>query len=522
MERKGRVGMKNGFTAIIASTLLLSGCSFGSGGSENTTEQQTLKVMYYDEQSFFQQYGMLFTALHPEVDIQVVSTQSIYNRSGSEDEEIDYEEAMQQFIDEEQPDLLMLDISRYEKMAQDGKLYDLGTYIAKDKYDTAGLVPGLEDYMKELGGGQLYGLPIGLNSQVIFYNRDLFDKYNIAYPTDKMTWSEIIQLAKQFPTDGEAEDRVYGLKMGYRSGLNQVGSMLANSEGLSYVNAKTKTMTIDTPAWNNIYETALDIINSDAIYDESRQNEGGMVTSNSYEDYLLRDPFMSGRVAMTIDGSYLMQQMKEAKSYIKEEGKLIGNWDVVTTPVSAQNPDQSANVYYNQIYAIAKESPNADAAWKFISYMSSDEYARVMSKMGYNNGFPIRTKYIKDEENHNLAAFYQLKPTRQTMTNEDYQKLPQQFSMMFYQTMESELSKVESGDESVADALSVLQVKGEELLAQESMSDEELNQMMMENASEEKRKVMEAAGEIVPEDSADADTAEASEAPAEEVEASAE
>lgn len=488
--------MKNWFkkaasVALVAT--LLAGCSFG-GKEENTDTPQSLKVMYYDEGSFFQEYGMLFSALYPEIEISVVTTQSIYRGNRGEDgEEIDYEKARQDLIDKEKPDILMLDISEYEKMAQDGKFTDLEAFIAKDKFDTEGLVPGMIDYMKEMGGGQLYGLPSGLNSQVLFYNKAMFDKYNISYPTDNMTWNEVIQLARQFPTDGEKEDRIYGLKAGYSGNLNELASTIANAEGLNYVNPSTKTMTINTAGWKTAVQTAYDAIKSDALYFEA-QNMG---FSGSYDDYLLRDPFTSNRVAMAINGSHYIRELKEANEYYsKEEGKVVKDWDIVTMPVSPQLPDQSTSTWYNNIFAIAKDSPNADAAWKFISYISSEEHARVKSKLTYNNGFSIHTKYIKDEENHNFEAFYKLKPAKPSMDYKDYEKLPKQFVMMYYTYMEEEFKAVQDGTKSVDEALDTLQLKGEELLAQESMTDEEIQKLWEERNAEQMRLMQEASGEV--------------------------
>ncbi|MFF2886551.1 ABC transporter substrate-binding protein [Paenibacillus sp. NPDC057967] len=487
--------MKNWFkkaASVVLVTTLLAGCSFG-GKEESSNTPQALKVMYYDEGSFFQEYGMLFSTLYPEIDISVVSTQSIYRgNSGADGEEVDYEKARQELIDKEKPDILMLDISEYEKMAQDGKFTDLDAYIVKDKFDTAGLVPGMIDYMKELGGGQLYGLPSGFSSQVLFYNKGLFDKFNIPYPTDNMTWNEVIQLARQFPTDGEKEDRVYGLKAGYSGNLSELAQTMAQSEGLNYVNPATKTMTINTAGWKNAVQTAYDAIKSEALYFESQNNMG---FSGNYDDYMLRNPFTSNRAAMTIDGSYYIRDLKEAAEYYsKEEGKIVKDWDIVTIPVSSQMPDHSTSTWYNNIFSIAKDSPNADAAWKFISYISGENYARVKSKLTYNNGFSIHTKYIKDDEGHNYAAFYKLKPSKPTMDYKEFEKLPKQFSMMYYTYMEEEFKSIQDGNKSVDDALASLQTKGEELLAQESMTDEEVNKLWEERNAEQMKQMQEAAG----------------------------
>ncbi|MCU6711776.1 extracellular solute-binding protein [Paenibacillus sp. J5C_2022] len=494
--------------AVLASMVAVTGCSTG-GNSESGNEQATVKVMYYDEGSFFREYGMLFSALFPEIEIEVVSTQSLYRSRGEGDEEFDYEKAQQEFIEREQPDILMLDSGQFEKMAQDGKLYDIEALMTKDKFDTEGLVPGMVDYMKEMGGGQLYGLPTSFTSQVIYYNKDLFDKYNLQPPTDGMTWEQVIQLAQLFPTDGEGEDRVYGLNLGYRSSLNDLAMMLGTSEGLKFVIPATKQVTFNTDAWKNVVNKAHSVIQSGALYDESKdtllQNQENDMM---YRHYALRNPFVSGRAAMTLEGSHFIREMKDAKEYGGEDAKVVENWDIVTMPVSVQNPESSDSTWYSNILSIAKDSPNADAAWKLISYISSDEYARVKSKVIDYGGFPIRTKYIKDEEGRNFAAFYKLKPSRQDMYK-DYDKLPQQFTMMFYDHIRTEFQAITDGTKTVDEALELLQVKGEELMAQEDMTEEEIQKYYDEKYKDERNAMREAAGEvIVEEEAADTDTAE--------------
>lgn len=485
-----RQWMKQAAAITLAATML-AGCSFGGNDGQGENTPTTLKVMYYDESSFYQEYGMLFSALNPEIEIQVVTTQSLYQNQ-VEGEEFDYEKAKQEFLEKEKPDIVMLEMTEYEQMAQEGKLIDLNAYITKDKFDVEGLVPGMVDYMKELGGGQLYGLPSGFSSQVLFYNKALFDKYNIAYPTDQMTWTDVIQLARQFPTDGEKEDRVYGLKAGYSGDLNQMITMISESEGLKYVNPATKEMTINTPGWKNAVQTAYDAIKSDALYYE---NQNDMSGGTSYEDYLLRNPFISNRLAMTVDGSWIIRELEEAKNNVKDQAKVISDWDIVTMPVSAQNPDTSSSTYYNNIFAISKDSANADAAWKFISYISGEEFARVKSKISYNSNFSIHTKYIKDEEGRNFAAFYKLKPAKQIYEYKEFEKLPQQFTMMFYNSMNEEFLAIQNDEKSIDEALQTLQVKGEELLAQESMTQEEIEEMWQKQMEEDQAKLEEAAGE---------------------------
>ncbi|TVX97153.1 ABC transporter substrate-binding protein [Cohnella terricola] len=445
-------------TMLLGTSLLVgvaSGCSTG-GGDKNTNEKSALKVMYYDERSFYQEYGMLFSTLYPNIEIEVVSTQNVY------EEGKDYQQSMREFMEKEKPDVLMLGTDEYRRMASEGKLYNLDSFIKKDKFDLEGIAPGILDSIRQASDGALYGLSPTFYSQVIYYNKDLFNKYGVSLPEDRMSWEKLFELAARFPTTGSEQDRVYGLKAGYQNELYYLGLNIGSTQGLSYINAGTKQLMINSDSWKNVFELADKAIKSETLYtdDPYRNNEG----ATTYEDYLLRDPFIGGKVAMTMEGSYLMNQIKEAKTRLKDKG--IQNWDIVTMPVNPQNPDESTAMSPSQIFAIDASSANAEAAWKFVSYVNGDDFARVTSKL-QNGNFPSRTKYIANENNINIAAFYSLKPVENNMYK-DYDKIPQKFFEQFNMLTQEEFQKVKDGKATVSDALDNLQAKGQKILTEES------------------------------------------------------
>jgi len=445
---------------VVVLALVATGCSFGGDNKDsNKMKQSSLKVMYYDEGMFFQDYGMVFSALYPNVEIEVVSNQSLY--SG---ENIDYDTALNKFIEEKQPDILMLDAEKYQKLSQEGKLYDLDAVMEKEKYETEGLIPGMLDYLKEQGG-KVYGLSPSFYSQVIYYNKDLFEKYKIELPRSRMSWNETLQLARRFPTGGDMKERVFGLNMGYREELFDLASMLAVSENVSYVNAGQKQMTIHTDSWKNAFQQALDAVESNSLYFESMSNQEGAM-SQSYEDYLLLDPFLSGSLAMTIRDVSYTNQIKQASDYPGLKDKIVKNWDIVTAPIGQQSPDESSLMSFNNLFAIRTDSPNKEVAWDFLNYVTSDDYARVKSKSNNYNGLPVRTKYITDVEGHNYAAFYELKPS--TFNGyKNFDKLPDTFYGEFTTAVKEEMKKVKEDTQDLNTALSILQVKGQEMLAKE-------------------------------------------------------
>jgi len=437
----------------------LAGCAMGGEGKEDNVKS-TLKVMYYNEQSFYQQYGMLFSALYPEVEVEVVSTQDVNYEEGK-----DMQKAMEDFIAERKPDVLMLSADEYSRMAEEGKLQNLEAYIKKDKFDLEGIAPGILEYIKQQSGGVLYGLAPTFYSQALYYNKDLFAKHGVEFPEDRMSWEKVLQLAARFPTTGDKENRVYGLKAGYQTNLYYFGNSIGASLGLTYIHPSSRKLMINSDSWKSVYEMAHKAMESGTLYME---NMDGSFTSNSYDDFLLRDPFISGKVAMAIDGNYLMDQIKQKNESSTAKDKGVQNWDVVTVPVNPQNPEESTGMSIGQIFAISANSANMDAAWNFISYVNGDEFARVTSKL-QNGGFPARTKYLSADGIH-AEAFYSLKPMSNNMYK-DFDKLPQQFFVKFDGLAQQEFQSITDGKQSVSEALDSLQAKGQQLLDDEARNE---------------------------------------------------
>jgi len=465
--------------AVCMSATLLAGCSFGKSNESTSNQPTTIKVMYYDESSFHSEYGMLFSALNPNVEFEIVNTSRLYQEVT---EEKTYETLLDELIEKENPDILMLEPAQLTSFGDEGKLYDIENLVNEEKYNAAGLAPGVIDAMKALGNGKLYGLPTSFYSQVIYYNKDLFDEYGVPYPTDQMTWAQIIDLAKMFPTEGEPMDRVYGIKMGWEKSLNDVVNTLATGESLRMFDPETLQMTIDTPAWNSLIETAQSVLSSNALFFESDlYNEDGYVNYDG--DWYSRDPFYSGRLAMRLDGNYLINELENLKNYAQNPDDLISNWDMVTAPVSSGNPDESSYISYSNIFAINNTSTNVDAAWDFIGYITGDDYARVKSKVTYGN-LPLRTAYLANSTERNYDAFYKVRPSTQNM-NIDYTKIPQVFQFEFYTLMNEELNKVNEGQASISEVLSTLQIKGNEMLTQGVMTEEEMEEYWKDKYGED-------------------------------------
>lgn len=444
------------FVLLAMVGLLLAGCTSGPGKDDVKTPT-TVKVMYYSEDSFNQTYGDLFSIQNENIEIELVNTQKMYNDGAIED----YEKALQDFIDQEQPDVLMLDMGTYSKMASEGKLTELDPLIERDKYNIESIYPALIDILKEKGEGKLYGLVPTFHRNVIFYNADLFAEHGIEPPHDGMTWKDIIDTARRFPTDGDEDARVYGFGRDSYSGmtLDNMASTIASPLGLKVVNPDTLKVTVNTDAWKQVFKLAQDALASDAFYNPKEDSFRG----GTMEEYYKSQLFLTGRMAMTINSAYYLRELKEIKNRLPDYKPFqVG---IVAGPVDPANPEISRDVYLSNIFAIRANSPNADAAWELIKFINGEQYAKIKSR-SMNDGLLSRMGMTKEYSGINLDAFYKLKPQIDDSVSTVEDKIPVEFYSQYYSIYSREIGLVESKEKSVDEALKTIEEEAQVALDQ--------------------------------------------------------
>lgn len=421
------------------------GCE--ADGGPGKREQASIKILYYDEAAYYSNYGALFAAQYSNIDVEVISTEGIRV------------EDMDKLIREQKPDVLILDAGQYEAYAKDGLLYELDPLIKKDKFDLQAVAPSITDSVKTMGGGKLYGLAPNFASQALYYNKSLFDQMGIPYPTDKMSWEEVLQLARRFPSgSGDPDKRVAGLMLNtydvhpYPSGLT-----IGYGQGLSYLDAETMKMTLDTSEWKRTFQLTFDAIKSGAIYQPA--GTSSFTPGMGRQQVLEQNPFLGGKAAMTVSSNDFVQELRRAANVLKER---MPQWDIVTVPVDAKNPDTGNALWLQDITAIYSGSADVEAAWTFVRYINGDSFARVMAKAATGGKMTSRTAYLKEDQGRNMDAFHALKLNPNTPRGTG--KVPQTFYFSFEALAKQEITAAYEGRKTIDEALKVLQQKGQELL----------------------------------------------------------
>ncbi|MCH4160973.1 MAG: extracellular solute-binding protein [Bifidobacterium sp.] len=98
------------------------------------------------------------------------------------------------------PEVFWVEGSQVTEYNDSGALLDLSDYLDTST-DVKTALAGSEKAFQSDDGAQ-YGLPYQSNVQGIFYNKSIFDKAGVSYPTDDTTYEEFVGMVKKLKESG--------------------------------------------------------------------------------------------------------------------------------------------------------------------------------------------------------------------------------------------------------------------------------------------------------------------------------
>jgi multiple sugar transport system substrate-binding protein len=234
--------------------------------------------------------------------------------------------------------------------ARQGYLADLDPYLSDEVRSS---VPdGVWDAVTV--DDQVIAAPTLLQSYMVFANTDLLDQAGIEIPTgETWSWDDFQAAAAQATTDD-----TYGLAWGLSEPAATVTSLGMNF-GATFFDGEgdDAEITVDDA------ELAVPERIHEMAYDDESIDPTSLTLSGS--DVL--PGFFAGKYAMTVQGSYVAQQM------VQDAPKDF-DWAVLP-PLSADSAEQAANP---QTLSVPVESPHVEEAAEFINYyMEAQNLAAV-------------------------------------------------------------------------------------------------------------------------------------------------
>lgn len=457
----------------------LAACS--KGKDKEQEGERTLRIassMYFggDDNGWFrQQFTEIFEYANPNIKLEFVPTtnsQYMYAPPKPGEKMPDPMEKLKEAMQgANPPDVVMFNLNQTQDLLADNLLTPLDPLIAKDKFDTSGIVPAVLDGLKSSSpDGKLYALAPTFSSGALIYNKKLFDDAGVPYPTDNMTWDQVFDLARRV-SKGEGDNRVYGFNF-YSQGFADLFNssyMYTAPLNLRTFDEKGEKMTVDSDQWEKVWNTLIQLDKDKVVPSMPNPNDqkARMMGPNGNENPFQYDDFMSGRLAMTLMNFGELSRIDNANQNAENiKGYTKIDYDAVTAPSHPEAPGVVANIGMNGIMGINAKAANAADAWKFIKFINSDDWARAKA----NNNYQLvsRKKYIKAKEGSNLhiEAFYNIKPVvNNPMDNYKlYQEKPNIFRVQ--DIGRNYFQQAQQGQKSVRDALKAWQTEGDALLQQ--------------------------------------------------------
>jgi multiple sugar transport system substrate-binding protein len=201
---------------------------------------------------------------------------------------------------------------------------------------------------------ELYGLPIETGFHALYYNKDIFDTFGVAYPKDGMTMEDALELARKLTR----------LENGIQYRGWDLGSIvrMAQPLGLEYIDRKTEKAITSSEGWKRVFELGKQIYSIPGNEPSQDANKNRL------------NGFTKDRTIAMLNETNQFSRLKEA-----EKDGL--NWDVVQHPFYKDRP----NIYGNSTVYMVGAVPTTkhmEQVLQVIAVLTSDDVQMNVSKAG--------------------------------------------------------------------------------------------------------------------------------------------
>lgn len=272
------------------------------------------------------------------------------------------ETTLEEVLSTHAPDIIYSTSSSHQRVLRLGAYEDLRPYIEKYGFDESRLKPILYDYIKEITKGRgdaVIALPFNSNQHVLYYNKDIFDRFGVPYPPDRqMTWEETLELARQLTRTDNGVHYI-GLSVDNLTGL-------AKGLGLELLDRETHRALLDTPDWRRVFE-----LNKRIFEIPGYVTPDG--TWNWGRDHFMKDQVVAMRVTW-------LANMVGPLEELRQQG-IEFNWDIAPAP---NFPDRLGYTREAQVHTLSvnRKSRHKDEAFLVIAEILSDEWQRMLARNG--------------------------------------------------------------------------------------------------------------------------------------------
>lgn len=315
---------------LIILICLAAGCARKDDGRIKIT-YQTMETLP-EQRKALEQLVKEFEKQYPYIDVEVLTSTTSFQKLSI------------QIAGGNAPDVFYYVTDRLPGMAKRGVLMELTPGDMSAYFSQA-----VESCMVD---GKYYLFPFHFSTDVLFYNKDLFDKEGVSYPDENWTWDDFLNAARRLT---DKENKQYGT-------LQPRPLLMIKSFGGESFNKDLTRCTLNSPETKKALEFIMDL---DRRY-------GAAPAAASIKDMEQMDGvsmFSTGRVAMFLGRTFMLSEFRKLKNF---------KWDIAPVPKGARNYSRLA-VGGNCISAATKHPREA---WEFVKFFSGREGSLICGTSG--------------------------------------------------------------------------------------------------------------------------------------------
>lgn len=242
------------------------------------------------------------------------------------------------------PDVFYVNNAVRDRLAAEGRLLDLRSFLASDPF-TPGLQPGVLETSTSLDGG-VYAIGNWSFTAGVYINRTLFQQAGIPMPSNNWTWDDMVSIAGRLTVDRDGDGQ-----------LDQYGIFIPSHfvevfEHMNHAPLQPGALFFSLPRESrDVYTRYLDLMRTSVMPDLRRVQSMGMQAAQM---------LAQGRVAM------LVEAVPNAALY----ETLKSDYDVVPLPTF---PGLPARYFRSASGGLAINATAGDsrAAWKALKWIIS-------------------------------------------------------------------------------------------------------------------------------------------------------
>lgn len=411
---------------FILSASLLAGCQKKDGEQKSSDGKTKLTLGVWDEKQRAGLESMIeaYRAKHKDVEIEIQMTPY----KGGEY----WTKLEAAATGGSAPDVFWVNALHVDAYNEGGILKDLTEASKELDLKTNFPVSLVEAYNRN---DKQIAIPKDFDTNALWYNKEIFDKAGVAYPTDDWTYADLVETAKKLKDSGLAEG-VYpfacpvDFQTWYYPTVYAAGGWILNKE-------KTETGYNDPKTQAGI-QCWIDLI-----------GEGLSPTAASLSETNADTMFGAGKLAMNLAGSYMTSEYL-SNDALKNKINLVEfpSWEGV-----------EPNIINGLGYAVYEGTKNEKAAVEFAVWLGSEEAMKIQGEAGavISARKDASEYFVKANPDVNLAAY--------TNNVDSAKPLPICTSAAeLYDLEANKLKLAYSGEMSLAEACKELKKEADELI----------------------------------------------------------